>query len=85
MTVTLGPRVGNGIAANLIDGSHAADEWTLAPNGNVGSCEESLYVTIDLGAVYTINSATVWHYCKFIVLINLQLLVISRSFLRDYL
>ena len=26
------------------------------------SCEERLYITIDLGAVYTINSVTVWHY-----------------------
>jgi hypothetical protein len=67
VTVLVGP--GLNIGGNydidgsmLIDGNHDTEQWTECPNGNVDSCEESLYITVDLGAVFTLNSVTVWHY-----------------------
>jgi hypothetical protein len=61
--VTLGPGVtaANG-AATLVDGVHTPAEWSNSPTGGVVDCSESLFVTIDIGAVHNVNGVTLWHY-----------------------
>ena len=42
--------------------NHAPGSWTKSPNGNVRDCADSKYVTIDLGAYYTVGAVTIWNY-----------------------
>ena len=40
----------------------SAAESQRAPAALAADCSESLFVTIDIGAVHNVNGVTLWHY-----------------------
>ena len=63
VTVSAGPGVNDhGHPERYIDMVHTPAEWTKSPTGDVQSCAQSLYMTIDLGAFYEVGSVTIYNY-----------------------
>lgn len=49
-------------AAAIIDNVHSPASWTATPNADSSDCGTRAYVTIDLGAIYPVGRAIIWHY-----------------------
>jgi hypothetical protein len=49
-------------ARAIIDGVIDPSAWGTSPNGDVGGCDEALYVTVDLGRRYSLTGVRLWHY-----------------------
>ena len=62
-SATAGPGVNDrGNPNSFIDSTHTPGKWTKSPTDDLGSCSSSVYMTVDLGAVYSVSETTIWHY-----------------------
>eukprot|EP01051_Picozoa_sp_SAG22_P000598 SAG22_NODE_17_length_32684_cov_34.234095_11_plen_281_part_00 len=51
-----------GQATSVVDDTHEPSSWTDAPFGDCASCDEQLFLTVDLGTNYPVTGVTIWHY-----------------------
>ena len=61
-TGNVGQGFRGGQPASLVDDIHDPSSWSDAPFGDCASCDERLFLTLDLGTNFPLTGVTIWHY-----------------------
>ena len=52
----------DGDPSTFIDGNRESALWTSHVHTDVSTCDESVYITVDLGRVFSLSSVTIYHF-----------------------